>query len=113
MLVGRLRAGAQEDDRDLTGVLARAQLLGDAPAVHRRQHDVEQDEVRPLRAGKSECLLAVRRLEGVEPGAAQIDPANEPDCLLVVDDEHAPLGSAASAAAFIAVPDCLLGGGGL
>jgi hypothetical protein len=41
----------------------------------------------------------------------QIDPANEPDRLLVVDDQHTPLGCAARAAAFVAVPNGLVGGG--
>ena len=43
------------------------ELLGDVPAVQPGQHDVEQDQIRPLGASERNRRLTVRGLEHVEP----------------------------------------------
>jgi len=48
----------EDDDRDVARL---AQLLGHGEAVHLRHHDVQDDEVRPDRAGLLEGLGAVVR----------------------------------------------------
>ena len=81
---------AQEHDRDIPCLLVRSESLGDLPAVQPRKHDVEQDEVRLLRASKLDRLRPVGRLDRLEAGVREVDAAYEPDRLLVVDDQDAP-----------------------
>jgi hypothetical protein len=71
----------------VAGLVGRGQLLCDTPSVQCGQHDVEQDEIRPLRAGERKRRCPVRGLDRVEPGRAEVDAADEPDRLLVVDDQ--------------------------
>ncbi len=50
------------------------ELLGDRPPVHVRHHQVEQDEVRRLRAGERQRLLAVVGLQDLDPGQPRGSP---------------------------------------
>jgi len=71
-------------------VLARRKFLGDAPSIQFGQHDVEQNEIRPFGTGQGKRRDAIGGLERVEPGAAQVEPADQADRGLVVDDQNPP-----------------------
>src|SRR2546423_531193 len=64
------------------------ELAGDVPAVEAGQHHVEEHEVRLFLAGELEPGRPVFGLEHVEARGDEIDPAERPDRLLVVDYEH-------------------------
>src|SRR3954447_3055979 len=86
--VAKLCACGEEDDRDVLRVRVVEQVLCDPPAVERRHHHVEEDDVRirPLRLlepGRTVLGLDHFHLFGFE-----IDPAEKPDRSLVVDHEH-------------------------
>src|SRR3954465_9482463 len=86
--VAELCTGGQEDDRYVLRIRVVEQVLCDPPAVQRRHHHVEEDDVRirPLRLlapGRTVLGLDHFHLFGFE-----IDPAEKPDRSLVVDHEH-------------------------
>ena len=60
--------------------------------VHVRHHQIEKDEVRLLRAGERQCLLAVGGLQDLDPGHREVHLAEQPDRRLVVGHEHARRG---------------------
>ena len=91
--VGRVGTRGQKDDRDVARVLVGRQLAGDRPAVELGHHHVEQHEVGPLLARELETLAAIGGLEHVDARGDQVDPAEQPDRALVVDDEHPPRGA--------------------
>jgi hypothetical protein len=63
-------------------------LLGDAPSVHLRKHDVEQDEIRTLVTRERKRSRAVTGLQRVEAGSLEVEAADQSDRTLVVDDEN-------------------------
>ena len=86
--VAHVRASGQEDDRDAARRLVLEEPLGDRPAVEARHHHVEKDRVRPLLSRELEPDMAVLRLEHPRSLGLEVDPAEKPDRILVVDHEH-------------------------
>src|SRR5262249_13869425 len=87
--VANLGARGEEDDRDVLGDRVVEQLLGDAPAVEAGHHHVEQDDVGCRRPRGLDSGRAVACFEHDHAFGLEVDPTEEPDRLLVVDDENA------------------------
>src|SRR5919198_779419 len=85
---GDFGARSQEDDRNAARGLVGEQLLGDLPAVPAGHHHVEQDDVRLLGARDLQPGVAVGSLEDLHPLGLQVDPAEEANRRLVVDNEY-------------------------
>lgn len=88
-LVGRLGFGANEYDWDVPRFFAALEVLSHAPAVQLREHDVQHDEVGPLRASHLERLAAGSGLQRLEAGGAEIYATDQSNRGLVIDDEDA------------------------
>ena len=80
-----------------------AQLRRERPGVDGAQMEVEQERVDPLGRESSACLLRRPCLDDAIAVELQVDPAEEPDRRVVIDDEN---GSDASDRASLAWVAC-------
>ena len=81
-------AGARAaDDQRNTGVF-RADLLGKAPAIEGRQHQVKDHQIGPLTLKQPESLRTVAGPQHSVPGASQLVHDGLEDRIVVFDDEH-------------------------
>ena len=86
-LVEPIGASRHEQEGNVTGLRPGGELRGNTPAVHLRQHDVQQDEIRPLGTSQRKRRFTVAGLESLEAGRLQVQAADESNRGLVVDDQ--------------------------
>ena len=82
------RFGSQDQDRRCLELRVLAQLLRQRDAVHARHVLVGQDEIEVLGARLFPRVLAVHRLDDVEPGVLQREQDHLPHRSGVVDSEN-------------------------
>src|SRR5207237_1732909 len=80
--------GREHQYRQLRQPLVRPQDATDLEAVHARQHEIEDHQMRPLFAQQRERLLPVRRLERSEALLLEVVAHQLANVGLVLDDEN-------------------------
>ena len=75
------------------GLLVAADRPDDGPAVELGEHQVEDDEGRPVPLDRVERGRPVRGGHDAEPVALQVRPDEPDDLRVVVDDEDRPVGA--------------------
>ena len=87
--VGFLGARRQHDDRDRRGRVVGAHDAADFEAVHLRQHQVQDHQVRRMLPDGGERLAPRRQHVGVKSGLAEVVGDQIGDVAVVFHDEHA------------------------
>ena len=90
--VDRRAPGREDEDRRRAGLLVAPDRPDHGPPVELGQHQVEDDEGRPVRLDRVERGRPVGRGDDAEPVALEVRPDEPDDLRVVVDDEDRPIG---------------------
>ena len=90
--VGDMTAAFQDEDRCRGGLLVAADRPDDGPAVELGEHQVEDDERRPVPLDRVERRRPVRGGHDAAPVPLQVRPDEAHDLRVVVDDQDRPVG---------------------